>query len=796
MQILKVWDIKGKDADENILKLCGGNRVFALLLQNRGINTEDKIKKFLNPLTVPLSSPDVFTDMQKASERIIFAINNNENITVYGDFDADGVTSASILYLTLKELGANVNYYLPDRMTESHGLNTKALVNIISKQKSKLIITVDCGISNVDEIRFAKGFKADVIITDHHEAPDILPDAYAIINPKAPNSIDSDLTIEEIDSLNKLSGAGVAFKLACNLLKIFGKEDFVHEILPLAAVGTIGDIVELIGENRSIVEMGLELIRNGRHIGIQKLLQASGISDISHLTSENITYSVVPRINAAGRLDNPISALNLLISKDNSVIENSVKILNDLNQLRQNLCNDVFEQALSMFNSENASGKNSVILYSKDWHVGIIGIVASKLVEIYNKPVFLMTSDENNPNIIRCSCRSIDGVNIHEILSQHKEYFEGFGGHKMAAGFSFDVNKISFEKFKSLLQTTIEEYTQNIDFSLSTLKADMEIIPEEITAQNIEIINKFQPFGAGNPPPLFVMKNVKINNYKQMGQNNNHLKLFVSKDNSCLFECVKWNTPEFNLPVNSYIDILFSLSINSYNGESNVQLLISDFKSEILNKKEIKVLDHRNKKNILFQVLDFINSTKKTTAVFLGNSALIKELNLPENIKNKLFSSDNIPSNTEQIMFFDCPALKSDFNKIIKNADAKIVHLMNFDIPEINTDTIITKLSGMLKYAVSNLEGKVNLQRAANALCIDKETLETLLLLFENCNMIVVSKVNNDEISISSLKPIELSKIKQDELYCSVDERINDINEFRKFYLNSSIEGIKEIIQG
>ena len=272
MAIRKIWNIKQTQLNNEILEACGNNVILSTLLANRNINTKDKIKAFLNPLKAPLSSPDVFCDIKKTIDRIKKAIENNENIIIYGDFDADGITATAILYLTLKEIGANVDYYIPDRETESHGLNTKALINIISKKKAKLIITVDCGISNISEVNFANSFKTDVIITDHHEALEVLPNAYAILTPPAPNSLIDNLSVNELESLNYLAGTGIAFKLACKLLDTFNKQEFVHKIIPICAIGTVGDVVELIGENRRLVQMGLELLKNGQNNNIQKLL--------------------------------------------------------------------------------------------------------------------------------------------------------------------------------------------------------------------------------------------------------------------------------------------------------------------------------------------------------------------------------------------------------------------------------------------------------------------------------------------------------------------------------------------
>lgn len=795
MLIRKIWNIKQSEVSNEILQACGGNHILATLLANRKINTPEKINNFLNPLKAPLSSPDVFVDMQKAFDRIKFAVENQEQIVVYGDFDSDGVTATSLLYLTLKKIGASVDFYLPDRATESHGLNTKALVQLIAKRKAKLIITVDCGISNVQEVAFAKGFKTDIIITDHHEAPETLPDAYAIINPKAPNSLCTSLNVDEIQSLNYLAGVGVAFKLACKILDEYSFRDFAYDLLPLVAVGTIGDVVELLCENRTLVEMGLELLRKGKHIGIQKMLKEAGIES-SILTSENIAFSVVPRLNAAGRLESPYTAIKILTSDDESVLNETVKTLNDLNALRQELCDETYKQAKSIYLANKFSNKKSIVLFNDDWHIGIIGIVASKLVEEFNKPTFLMTRDANNTNIIRCSCRSIDEVNVHIVLSQHKELFVGFGGHKLAAGFSFDENKIKFDSFKNILNKTIDEFTQDVDFKSTKVDVDMLVEPDDVSIENIELINKLQPFGSANPSPLFVINGLKLKSFKFMGQSNSHLKFFVSKENSNLIQCVKWNTPDFNLPESSQLDILFTMSLNTFNGETTPQLMISDIHSEFIKvnnaESEIKILDHRNKSNILSQVFDFISNTKKTTAIFIQNQNLKKELSLPDEIEKICFSSQNIPVDIEQVFFFEIPTSKEELVNIIKETNSKVIHLMNFSRSEIITDALVAKLSGMLKYACTNMNGLLSLYRISSALSIDVETLDIALALLENCEMIDLDKNSNSEFLIKNLNPVELSKIKNDDLYYVLDERVSEINKFRNFYKTCSVAELKQ----
>jgi hypothetical protein len=291
------------------------------------------------------------------------------------------------------------------------------------------------------------------------------------------------------------------------------------------------------------------------------------------------------------------------------------------------------------------------------------------------------------------------------------------------------------------------------------------------------------------------MNNLNLKTFKFMGQNNNHLRLVASKDSST-YTCVKWNTPEFSLPENAELDILFYPNVNAFNGETSIQLMLSDIHSELLKEEkshsQIKILDHRNKKDILPQVIDFISSTKKKTAIFIENQALKKQLNLPENIENLVFSTDEISNDIEQLMFFDCPSSKDIFFKIIKDSNSQIIHLMNFNISELNTDNLISKLSGMLKYAISNMNGHINLLRASVALNIDIETLDCALSLFENCEMIELNKFSDEEYIVSNLSPVELSKVKQDDLYLVFDEQVKEINEFTRFYLNATVDEIKE----
>ena len=562
------------------------------LLNSRGIKTEEDIKEFLTPLEMKLTHPNAFTDMQKCVERLSTAIDNGEKIVIHGDFDADGVTSTSLLYRTFKHLGADVNYFIPDREKEGHGFDTKALVKVMTQVKPKIIISCDCGISDVDAVNFLNSFKIDVIITDHHEAPEELPKAYGIINPKAPNALDEKLSTKQITSLTSLAGVGVAFKVAQALLEKYEKLDYISEILPYVAVGTVADLVPLVGENRYLVTKGLELISNGKHYGLTRLLDSAGYK--GQITSEHIAFGIAPRINASGRLDTVEEALKVLISDNKQEIEMAIQSLNEFNKIRQELCQNIFAEADEMVKKEG-NRNSAIVLFNKDWHIGIIGIVASMLVEKYYKPTFLMTySDETKQ--FRCSARSVDGINLYDVISMNSELLDGFGGHAMAAGLAFSEEKSSFEQVKSALCKTVKEMAQGKDLK-PFINIDLELTANDIDVDLVEQISMLEPFGACNPSPIFAIKNLKIKQKRLMGENKNHLRL-TCQSGTQEFNCIRWKDGDVSLVNGDTLDLAFHPQINEYNGVTSVQLIIDDIHSEYLKEEEVssvslKLYDHR-----------------------------------------------------------------------------------------------------------------------------------------------------------------------------------------------------------
>ncbi len=742
MYITKEWIVQDKlDKHEPLLK-----RLLAL----RGITTDEDINDFLNPMDITITHPNAFCGMSDAADRVIAAIENNEKILIYGDFDADGVTSTSLLLRTLKEIGADVDYFIPDRENDGHGLNTKALVKIMTTKKPKLFITCDCGISNIEEVKFIKSFQKDIIITDHHEAPDILPEALAIINPKAPFALDERLTASQINSLTALAGVGVAFKLAQALLERVNKLEFIYEILPYVAVGTVADVVPLIGENRYFVLKGLELISQGKHYGLKRLLETAGYTLDNGITAEQIAFGVAPRINASGRLDTVDAALKLMISDNKQEIELAIITLENFNKVRQELTSQTYEEALEMLKT-GGNYKNSIILYNPKWHLGIIGIVASKLVETFYKPVFLMTYSEETKQV-RCSARSVEEVPLYDMISNISELLEGFGGHTMAAGLYFSTEKTTLEAVAEGLSKTIDEYLDGKELK-PAIKVDMELSPEEVDINLVNDISRLEPFGAGNPAPVFIMKNLQIKQKKLMGSNKDHLKLTVQSGEK-VFDCIRWSQGDIALANGDYIDIAFSPQINEFNGNISIQLILKDVHSEFLKAAEapsVKIYDHRKKTNILNMVEQYVSEGKANIAVFAEDREIIEALKPYPALSSKVVSRLNV-SKCDGLMFFDYPADENILNQVIEKASPSAIHYMKYDNRKADIPKLLKTFTGMMRYTANNRGGEFSIPGCAAFLSVPEGLVRTILELFADAGIITADGLDEDICSIAFLE--------------------------------------------
>lgn len=758
------------------------------LLATRGITKPNEAKEFLNPFETALTHPNVFSDMQKAVERIAKAVDAGENIIVYGDFDADGVTSTALLLRTLRELGAKVDYFIPDRELHGHGLNVKALVKIMAEKKPKIIITCDCAVSDVEQVQFINSFKIDVIITDHHEAPSELPPALAIINPKAQDALDEKLSAKEINYLTSLAGVGVAFKLAQGILEHYNKLDFIYDILPYVAVGTVADLVPLIGENRYFVAKGLQLISSGKHLGLTKLLEAAGYNIEQGITSENIAFGVAPRINASGRLDTIDDALKVLVSDNKQEIEMSIISLNNFNKIRQELCESIFLEAEDMLKNQGNSD-NSIILFNPKWHIGIIGIVASRLVEKYYKPAFLMTYSEETKQI-RCSARGVSGISIYDVLSANSEFFDGFGGHEMAGGCSFSVEKVTFEEVKKALNVAIDEIVDGKEFK-PFLNIDLQLEPNEVDGNLISDIERLQPFGAANPSPVFALNNLTLLQKKLMGQNKNHLKLIIEDSQSNTYDCIWWSKGDISLKTGDRLDIAFCPQVNTYNGNTTIQLILQDIHAENLkdeiepqkqDEAKIKTYDHRKKTNIFSSVDDYVKTSDLKIAVFAEEKTVLEKLKSYKSLNEKVFNRQSAQK-SDVVMFFDYPSSQEVFDEIMTKTSPKFLHFMNYEVKNVDEKEILKTFLGMLKFAHSNKSGKFDLSRCASFLALTKQTVIELLNIFTESEIIKLHEKGSESYKIEVLGSGEISKTLHTASYKNFLESIKKSQEYKSSLL-------------
>ena len=728
----------------------------------------------MHPLEITLTHPNAFCDMHKAVDRIVKAVDDKENILIYGDFDADGVTSTSVLLKTFQYLGAKVDFYIPNRDTEGHGLNSKSLVKLMSQKQPKLIITVDNGISNVDEVKFINSFGRDIIITDHHEAPETLPEAYAIINPKSMNALDEKLTALQIEYLTSLAGVGVAFKLAQGILERYDKLAFSMELLPYVTVGTIADLVPLIGENRYFVTKGLELIAAGKHYGLKRMLDVAGVGVDNGLTSEQVAFTIAPRINASGRLDTVDAAIKLMTSENKQEIEMSIITLENYNKLRQELCSDTFAQADELWKATGMRD-NAVVLFNKEWHIGIIGIVASKFVEKYYKPAFIMTYSEETKQF-RCSARGVKELNLYDIMSNISDYFDGFGGHQLAGGFAFREEKVSFETVKKALNKTIDEMLNGEKLSPS-LDIDLELDIKDVDVSLVEEISKLEPFGMSNPSPTFAVKNLILKQKMLMGSTKDHLKLIVNTPDGTK-DCVWWSRGDIPLIAGDKLDVAFAPQLNVFNGTTSVQLIVKDVHSEALKEEE--------KTNIFAQVNDYIKNSKLGVSVFVEDRKILESLKPYQDITKCVINRQTACKN-DVLMFFDYPCEEDVLEQLKQTVCATTLHYMNYQNLKTDEESILKSFASMIKYCCNNLEGKFVFSRAAAALGITEEAVETLLEVFSDCGMIRITKREEDCYIIETLGSVELSKVLHSSKYAEFVELMNTINDYKNKFMTIEV---------
>lgn len=556
----KKWECYNLDNEkvEELVKKRHITNLLASILVNRGIIDGEKINVFLNPTRKDFYNPFLMPDMEIAVKRIVKAIENKEKIMIYGDYDADGITSITVLKKYLNEIGLKTGEYIPNRLNEGYGLNKDAISKIYN-DGYRLMITVDCGISGLEEVEYANSLGIEIIITDHHEPAEKLPEAIAVIDAKRKDNK---------YPFNQLAGVGVVFKLIQAISKELKLEEKEYlKYLDLVCIGTISDIVPLVDENRVIAKLGLKLIEKTKNIGLKTLLN---IADLKKIDSNAISFGVAPRINACGRMGFQEEALQLFLTEDSEKATTIAKRLVQFNQERQAKEKQIFEEVIEKIEKDDKD-KKCIVLAEENWHHGVIGIVASKITEIYYKPSILICLEGDKG---KGSGRSIPGFDLYTALTKCSDYIEKFGGHSMAIGIT--IKKENFEKLKE----AIEKYAQesNISDIMPIINIDKEINLKNINIEEVKSLELLEPFGEANKMPLFLLRNLKIDSIRALS-GGKHLKLTLKQDNN-IVDAIGFNMGDLSKEylLGDKVDVVGTIEINSFGNKENIQINLKDIR--------------------------------------------------------------------------------------------------------------------------------------------------------------------------------------------------------------------------
>ena len=720
----------------------------AKILNARDIKDISAVKKFFSDEFEEGYDPYLMYDMQKAVDRINEAIDNEEKILVYGDYDADGITSTVLLVETLISLGANVSSYIPNRFEEGYGPNKEAFTKIINSGIS-LIITVDNGIAGVEEVELANELGCDVIITDHHKIQDIIPNAYAIIHPEHP---------EGDYPFKKLAGVGVAFKLAHALLEIF--PDF---LLDLVAIGTIADMVSITDENRIFVKQGLELLNEDPRIGLKMLLELSNIN--SKIDEQTVGFYIAPKLNSIGRMDSAKLGLSFLMAEDAANARVLAEQIEKFNIERKQVTEEIVKDVIDKIETSDKKNKN-VIMISGDYHEGVLGIVASNIVEKYQKPVFIMNSKEG---ILKGSARSIYDFNIYTAMNKISDLFIAFGGHTLAAGFSFD--EVNLNKIEDFLDNEYENYKQNNELK-STKNIDIVTSLEEISYQFFNSLEALKPYGMDFEKPTILIENSMVLNKTYFGSEKQYLRLTIADEVGNL-DCISFkDTSLFDKVKNNVIiDLLCTLDKNNFNGRTKLQAHIIDI----------------NVKEFLFEDLRFINYDISK----IDNSCLKLSKNIDDRSNNFYLYKDinSIDSDFDNIYLLDIPNNKEFIEKIVRLKPKKIYLICDekqvlSDKYLIDKDRLIKLFNIILSTNNKQINISQQLDKLLALLKTNVDSIKIMIQIFKELNLIAFE--NNTIILNPNYKTVDLKKSES-------FVRMESIFEIEHILLKESIANINNI---
>ncbi|MBM7642644.1 single-stranded-DNA-specific exonuclease RecJ [Streptococcus loxodontisalivarius] len=643
------WHLNDKAVDDAFLKLAKEANLTedaAKILVARGVDSKEALDDFLAADLSHLHDPYLLHDMEKSVARIRQAIENYEQILVYGDYDADGMTSASIIKETLEMMGAEAQVYLPNRFTDGYGPNLSVYKYFIEQQDISLIITVDNGVAGQEAISYAQEAGVDVIVTDHHSMPAELPNAYAIVHPEHP---------EADYPFKHLAGCGVAFKLATALL-----ETIPTEMLDLVAIGTIADMVSLTDENRIMVKVGLQMLKDTERVGLQELMQISDI-DRNTINEETVGFKIAPQLNALGRLDDPNPAIELLTGFDDDEAQAIVIMINGKNEERKEIVQTIFDEAMSMVDLD----KPVQVLAKENWHPGVLGIVAGRIMEQISQTVVVLNIENGSA---KGSARSLESINIFQALDDHRDIFTAFGGHAGAAGMTLPEENL--ETLSDLLcQFVIDN---EIDTSLKNpLQLDEELQLEDLSLETIKSLEKLAPFGMDNKKPVFWLRHFQVTQARTMGQGNAHLKLKIQQGQAS-FDVVAFGqgalVQEFQQAQG--LELAVTLSVNVWNGATTLQLMMEDARVD-----GVQLFDIRARNASLPSGVALYSEGARGPVLVLDELPESAE-DLKESLANQTFQAIYFKNDIKQSYYLTGFGTRDQFAKLYKT----IYQFPNFDV--------------------------------------------------------------------------------------------------------------------
>ncbi|MHC5217562.1 single-stranded-DNA-specific exonuclease RecJ [Enterococcus sp. LJL128] len=724
------------------------------LLWQRNIRSAEQLEAFLTPSIEALHDPFLIHDMPKAVERIQQAIEAGEQILVYGDYDADGITSTTVMKEAIELVGGEVEYFLPNRFVHGYGPNLEVFKEKI-EAGIQLIVTVDNGVAGHEALAYAQEQGIDVIVTDHHELPEELPAAYAIIHPKHP---------EGMYPFPDLAGVGVAFKVATALL-----DEVPAEFLDLVAIGTIADLVSLTGENRMLVQLGLKMIQTGDRLGLDALIQSAGLKK-DEISEENVGFAIGPRLNALGRLGEAAPGVALLTTFDEEEALSIAAVIEETNNERKKIVDTITEEAFSMIDPAMPIH----LLAKKGWHEGVLGIVAGRIMQETGKPTIVLTIDEAGKRA-KGSGRSVTTLNLYEALNEVRELFVHFGGHHMAAGMTVLVENI--DRIRTHLIESIDK--KGLDLSQGQeLIIDEALTIEETTIPFINQLKLLAPFGTDNPMPTFLYRQVEAVQVRQIGAKKNHLKLQITNNSDTPLDVIAFQmgneAKEFS---DSRCTIAGKLSINEWNGNKKPQLMAEDYLID-----ELQLFDFRGKSKQLQEIPEL-----STLYVFFQKESV--KLLQKEVAAKVIFESieqfvvETATMKIEQLVIVDCPNDMGDLKQLIRQISVNRVYIMGLSGDEAYLNGTGTREQFSRLYSLIKKQGTLDvrykLQVVANYLNIQEKLLIFMIQVFFDLGFVtiedgVLRNVNNPEshpLTDSKVYQNRLKKIKVEEFLLYSDRK-------------------------